>query len=356
MGTSSHFLDFTLRDIPDPLSQVSHIISYSDRKFDFETSSANFLRTRFFNNRFKSKLFKSKKNFPPISRVQPIYGKALFFDFKVISHPLLIGTIKTNYDKIQFAKIIDDSLWVLGVSTLARFDIGSFQRSEQQRIEPKLLIKHRLLAGCHSFEILGNSIFVSSSGCEGVLEFNSDTGELVNTFLFKGYKLARSYRVFQTTDLTKNYITNDFQKFHLNSVTIAQNRIYFSTLSGLIGYFDRETSRSRIIANGYVGIHSLKFDKEQKHLHFISSANGEFFCLDVDGIVLNKFQIDSKWVQGARAFKSCGCIIFCDTYSNKIVATSGLRNERSIELSLDEFGIGGPIFVTESEIGIGRNP
>lgn len=346
---------FALVENSAPISKVSHIITYSDRNFDFETTSVNFLRTRFLNNRFKSKLFYSKSNFPPISKVQPIYGKALLFNFNDLSNPLLIGTLKIDYDKVQFAKIIDNSLWVLGVSTLARFDIESFQISKQQRIEPKLIVKHRLLAGCHSFEVLGNSIFVSSSGCEGVLEFNSDTGELVDTFFFKGYKLAKSYRISPSTDLVKNYITNNFQKFHLNSVTIAQNRIYFSTLSGLIGYFDHETGRSRIIANGYVGIHSLKFDKEQKHLHFISSTNGEFFCLNVDGIVLNKFQIDSKWVQGARAFKSCGCIIFCDTYSNKIVVTSGLRTEKSVELSLDEFGIGGPMFVTKSEIGIGRN-
>jgi len=354
METFSCSLEFTSVAEPDPLSCVSHIISYSDREFNFETTSLNFLQTRFSRNKFKSKLFRLNKNFPPISKVQPIYGKAILADFTNLTNPRLLGTIKIGYDKLQFAKIVDDSLWVLGVSTLSRFELGCFQRSEQQRIEPKLTIKHRLLAGCHSFEISGNSIFVSSSGCEGVLEFNIDTGEFLNSFLLKGHKFVRSYRVFPTTDLIKNYVTNDFQKFHLNSVSIVQNRIYFSTLSGLIGYFDKKTGKSVIIASGYVGIHSLKFDKAEKHLHFISSTNGEFYCMDVDGLVLNKFQIDSKWVQGARAFKSCVCAVFCDTYSNKIVVSKWLSNGDSIEIPLDEFGSGGPLFVTESQIGPGR--
>jgi hypothetical protein len=262
--------------------------------------------------------------------------------------------MKIDYDKLQFAKIIGDSLWVLGVSTLACFKIENFQSNENQIIKPNLLIEHRLLAGCHSFEALGNSIFVSSSGCEGVLEFNIFTGELVNTFLYKGYKIARSYRVSPTTNLIKNYVTNNYQKFHLNSITIVQNRIYFATLSGLIGWFDYETKKSKIIANVYVGIHSLKFDKKQKHLHFISSTNGEFYCMDLDGSVLNILKIDSKWVQGARAFKSCTSIIFCDTYSNKILIFNGILDKASVEISLDEFGVGGPLFVTESLIEMRR--
>ncbi len=349
MQKIDNFLEFNFGGFLEFPHEATHITTYSDRAFDFESSSYKFLEKRFSRNKIKSKFFLRKKNLPHINSVQPIYGKALVLNINdVVGNQSIVGILKINYDKMQLVKKIGNVVWILGASTLACFDVESFKGGGQKRIEPKLFIQNRLLAGSHSFELKGNSIFVSSSGAEGVLEFDCLNGKLLKSYLFGGLGLTRSYRVTQKTDLVKNYVTNRHQKFHLNSVTLFEDKIFFSTLSGVIGYFETKTRKTKILATGYVGIHSLKFDNVKKHLHFISSTTGEFICIDMNGSELEKFAIESKWVQGARSIESCNNVIFSDTYNNRMVVAKKFQGEVVIKLyPLGEPRVGGPIFVTE---------
>jgi hypothetical protein len=335
--------------LDSPISMSEYIVSASNREFDFTRSSHEFLISRFKKNKYKFLFPWSFAKLPSIYAVQPIGGSAYFCiaDVKKLEFKVM-GQLKIGYDKIQYCKVIGDSLWVLGVSTLAAFKIKDIKTGSEQTLMPEIFIQDSFLAGGHIFHVEKESIYVSSSGCEGVLVFNTTNGKLLRKYLFKGHKLSRSYSLSGKLDLRKNYIGNDFQKFHLNSCTKHNEKIFFTTLSGLVGYFHVDSGKSKVIAEGYTGLHSINYNPTNGHLHFTQSTTGTFFCMNVDGKVLRSGQIDSIWAQSAISWEDCNQIIFLDTFNNQIVLSDNSGFEGRLKaFSLENLDIGGPIFISK---------
>ena len=284
--------------------------------------------------------------------IQPKGGVAFFLKVDFEKNCLNThGQIKVGYDKIQYCKVVGDLLWVLGVDTLASFEISDLEIGFAQVLKPKTFIQNNLLAGAHVFHIEKDSLYVSSSGCEGVLVFSTTDGKLLRKYLFKGYKLLRSYRLPKNLNLKENYITNDFQKFHLNSCTKHNEKIFFTTLSGLVGYFHEDTGKSTVIGKGYIGLHHIKYNPLNDHLHMIQSTTGTFICMDTEGKVLNQHQIDSRWVQSAISWEKCSEIIYLDTFNKSLVLESQATGKKVLtEFSMGEKNYGGPIFISKAMV------
>ncbi len=335
-----------------PITSSTYLVSASQREFDHSRSTTEFLEKRFKKNRFKVLWPWSFSKLPSIAKVQPKGGVAFFVkvDFEkncLNSH----GQIKIEYDKIQYCKVVGEILWLLGVDTLASFEIGDLEIGFAQDLKPKTFIQNNLLAGAHVFHIEKDSLYVSSSGCEGVLVFSTTDGKLLRKYLFKGHKYLKSYRLPKNLNLRENYITNDFQKFHLNSCTKHNEKIFFTTLSGLVGYFHVDTGESTVIAKGYIGLHHVKYNPVNDHLHLIQSTTGTFLCMDTEGKVLNQHQIDSSWVQSAISWENCNEIIYLDTLNNQIVLESQANGERVLtEFSMTEKNSAGPIFISKAMV------
>jgi hypothetical protein len=87
-----NFLEFNFGGFLEFPHEATHITTYSDRAFDFESSSYKFLEKRFSRNKIKSKFFLRKKNLPHINSVQPIYGKALVLNINdVVGNQSIVG-------------------------------------------------------------------------------------------------------------------------------------------------------------------------------------------------------------------------------------------------------------------------
>jgi hypothetical protein len=286
---------------------------------------------------------------PSLATVQPKGGVAFIIKVNFEKNALsIVGQIKIEYDKIQYCKVVGNLLWVLGVDTLASYEVSALETGPTQFLTPKTFIQNNHLAGAHVFHIEKNSLYASSSGCEGVLVFRTTDGKLLRKYLFKGYKFIKSYRLPRNLDLKKNYIINNFQKFHLNSCTKHNEKIFFTTLSGLVGYFHEDTGKSTVIAKGYIGLHHIKYNALVDHLHMIQSTTGTFLCMDTGGKVLNQHQIDSRWVQSAISWEKCNDIIYSDTLNNQLVLESQKNGERVLtEFSLREKNSTGPIFISK---------
>jgi hypothetical protein len=335
-----------------PITSSTYLVSASQREFDHSRSTTEFLEKRFKKNRFKVLWPWSFSKLPSIAKVQPKGGMAFFIkvDFEkncLNSH----GQIKIGYDKIQYCKVVGEILWVLGVDTLASYEVGNLEIGTAQILKPKTFIQNNLLAGAHVFHIEKDSLYVTSSGCEGVLVFSTTDGKLLRKYLFKGYKFTRSYRLPRNLDLRENYITNDFQKFHLNSCTKLNEKIFFTTLSGLVGYFHVDTGESTVIAKGHVGLHHIKYNPLNDHLHMIKSTTGTFLCMDTEGKVLQQHQIDSRWVQSAISWEKCNEIIYLDTLNNQLVLESQENGEKVLtEFSMREKNTAGPMFISKAKV------
>lgn len=339
--------------IDAPITNSTYLVSASQREFDHGRSTTAFLEKRFKKNRFKVLWPWSFYKLPSIATVQPKGGMAFFlkvdFEKKCLE---FVGQIKIEYDKIQYCKVVGDLLWVLGVDTLAAYELSELELRSAQVLKPKIFVQNNLLAGAHVFHIEKDSIYVSSSGCEGILVFSTTSGKLQRKYLFKGYKLTRSYRLPRNLDLRKNYITNDFQKFHLNSCTKHNEKIFFTTLSGLVGFFQVDTGESKVIAKGYIGLHHIKYNPLNDHLHVIQSTTGTFLCMDTNGKVLNQHQIGSSWVQSAISWEKCNDVIYLDTLNNQVVLETQANGKRFLcELSMEEKKTAGPIFISKAIVG-----
>ena len=339
-------------DLDAAITSNSYLVSTSQRELDFTRITTAFLEKRFKKNRFKVLFPWNFSKLPQLATIQPRGGVAFFAKADCNEKYLkLFGQIRIEYDRIQYCKVVGDSLWILGVETLACFEVGNLEIGSTQVLKPKIFIQDNLLAGAHVFHIEKESIYVSSSGCEGVLAFSTIDGKLQEKYLFKGYKLIRSYGLPRNLDLRINYITNDFQKFHLNSCTKNNEKIFFTTLSGLVGFFNTYTGKSVVIAKGYVGLHQIKYNLLNDHLHLIQSTTGIFFCMDTAGKVLNQHQFDSSWVQSAISWEKCDEIVYVDTLKNQLVLESQAGGKQEfIVLSFEETPNLTPIFISKAMI------
>ena len=55
-----------------------------------------------------------------------------------------VGQIKIEYDKIQYCKVVGDLLWVLGVDTLASYELSELELRSAQVLKPKILLARGL--------------------------------------------------------------------------------------------------------------------------------------------------------------------------------------------------------------------
>jgi hypothetical protein len=334
------------------ITECTYLVSTSHREMDFTRATTAFLKKRFKKNRFKIILPWNYSRLPQISTIQPKGGAAIFVEVDPNEKSLkIVGHLKIEYDKVQFCKVVGDTLWVLGIATLASYEVGNLMTGSSQVLKPKIFIQDNLLAGAHVFHIEDKSIYVSSSGCEGVLVFSKNDHTLFQKYLFKGHKLTKSYHLPKNLDLRKNYITNDFQKFHLNSCSKYKEKVFFTTLSGIVGFFNIDTGESKVIAEGYVGLHQISYDQVKNHLHMIQSTTGTFFCMDIAGKILNKHQINSSWVQSAISMGKCDEIIYVDTLNNQLVVEHQVSSKRGlIVFSLKGTPGKAPMFISKAII------